>query len=459
MKSSRLWARLLLAGASSLLVLLFLRWAEFALERHYYSQTYRYYATGEVYVEDENTLLLFSPDRDLFWVIKAGIELHIEEDPEQYALHLIGSFPGHYEFTVKSNSVGLNSPEVELEKPADTMRIVTLGDSRTMAEGVGFERLYSRRLESLFRTSDFGRRVEVINGGVSGYSSYQGRVQLEKKLLAYQPEIVTVLFGINDQDRDQGVGDLRKAEIYDSWLVSLRGLINRSMLIYSIRRHFARLKAGIFGKTPLEPAVYRDGEKSVRRVSLPEYRTNLNSFVDLGRTHGFEPVFLIVPASPYAFFPSLSARSTPLKMRRAAMKTFRRGRSAFDRGSWELAAASLQELIEEIPDFNSARHMLAVSLQNLGRFPEAKEHFLQLNQRAIFSRYEEVVREVAANRNALLLDLTPHFTAVTDSSLYLDDMHPSEVGHELIARRLFETLSAQAPAAPARGLQRARPGL
>ena len=102
-----------------------------------------------------------------------------------------------------------------------------------------------------------------------------------------------------------------------------------------------------------------------------------------------------------------------------------------------------QELIEEIPDFNRARHMLAVSLQNLGRFPEAKEHFLQLNRRAIFSRYEEVVREVAANRNALLLDLTPHFTAVTDSSLYLDDMHPSEAGHELIARRLFETLTTR----------------
>ena len=66
--SSGLPARLLLLASSCLVVAGVLLWLDDLFERHYYSGTYRYYETAEVYWEDENTLLLFSPDRELFWV-------------------------------------------------------------------------------------------------------------------------------------------------------------------------------------------------------------------------------------------------------------------------------------------------------------------------------------------------------------------------------------------------------
>ena len=134
MRVAQLGKRLLLLGASSTVVVTLLFGVDRLLERHYYGQTYRYYETAEVYHEDENTLLLFSPSRHLFWAIKPNIVLAIEEDPTEYHLEAPAGRPGHYTFEVRSNSGGLNSPEISLEKPPNTVRIVTLGDKEhTMA--------------------------------------------------------------------------------------------------------------------------------------------------------------------------------------------------------------------------------------------------------------------------------------------------------------------------------------
>jgi hypothetical protein len=43
-------------------------------------------------------------------------------------------------------------------------------------------------------------------------------------------------------------------------------------------------------------------------------------------------------------------------------------------------------------------------------------------------------------RSVVLVDLTPEFTAITREMLYVDDMHPSERGQELIAGRLSEAI-------------------
>ena len=429
------WA--LLAG-SAFLVCALLFGVDRALKAYYYSQTYKYYETGEVYREDENTLLLFSPHRTLFWVIKPNIRLKIEEDPAEYDAYTIGERPGHYAFEVRSNSAGLNSPNVELAKPADVTRIVVLGDSRTMAEGVPFDEIYPRRLERLLREANPGRKFEVINGGVSGYSSHQGRALLEEKLLAYEPDYVTVLFGINDQDRDQKVSDREKADIYDSWLTTLRGLSNRSMLIYSLRRQVDQLRGWAFGKTPVRSVVY-DSDDPKRRVSFAEYRENLTAIADLGVAHGFEPIFLIVPTSPYAYYPSLFKWSSS-NLHQEDSDLAWRARGAFDDANYELAVELFERLLARSPQTNAARRMLAVSLQHLGRFEDAHSHFVRLNQGIIFARYQEVVGWVAAATKTKVVDLTPEFTELRKGTLYVDDMHPNAAGHEIIAWRLFEEL-------------------
>ena len=160
----KLWKQFLLLGIA---VGSFLA-AEFLISRYYYSQSYSHYAVGQVYWEDSNTELFFSPDRHLFWRYKPNIKIELANPIEEYNLYTVGTRTVPHQITVETNSRGLRAPEFECEKPPNTFRIFTLGDSRTMAEGVHAGERYSNRLEDLLNARGDGRNYEVINAATDG---------------------------------------------------------------------------------------------------------------------------------------------------------------------------------------------------------------------------------------------------------------------------------------------------
>jgi len=426
------------ARAGLLLVALLL--SDRLLKLYYYGHTYRYYEAGEVYWEDSHTLLLFSPDRHLFWRLKPSITMKLEETPTQYGLFFVGGRPAPYAFTVSTSSRGLNSPEFECRKPPGTFRILALGDSRTMAEGVPFDSVYARRLEAwLEREAGHESRFEVVNAGVSGYSSHQGRVQLERELLACAPDVVTVLFGINDQDRDQAISDRDKARLFDSPLVGAQQILNRSMLVYFARRQASKLRGLILGKTPVRARAYGPPEAGVPRVSVEQYAENLGTMVRLTRERGCRLILLIVPTSPYAYEPSLS-RDEPLQADQ--LQQIEQARALMRAGDVGSALQRLENFRVVYPDSSQAHFLLAQCLQRLGRFQEANREFVAAQQGSVFRPYEAVVRQVARQSGATLLDLSEDFTEPRPEPLYVDDMHPNEAGHHIIAERLARLVQA-----------------
>jgi len=92
----------------------------------------------------------------------------------------------------RTNSHGMHDQEYPLAKPAGTFRIAVLGASPVMGPGVPeeavFDRLLEERLGALAQPS--GHRVEVLNFGVAAYSPVQMLLQLEQKVLAFQPDLV-----------------------------------------------------------------------------------------------------------------------------------------------------------------------------------------------------------------------------------------------------------------------------
>lgn len=414
--------------------------AERRLTDGYYSKTYRYYDAGEVYWEDSHTLLLFSPDRYLFWRLKPRIRMKLEEIPEQYSAYVVGPRPVPYAFEVKTDSRGFNSPEFDCADRS-AFRIATLGDSRTMAEGVPFDDLYGRKLEGLLNRRPGGRRYQVINAGVSGYSSFQGLVGLEREIAPCRPDVVTVLFGINDQDTDEGISDAHKAELFDSSLTTLRAWSNRSMIVYFLRREWWQLRARFAGKTPAQPRNYAGERPRAARVSVEEYERNLGRIAEMGRQAGFTPVFLILPTSPYAYYPELFPDQATEAPEMTAALSEADALSAKDPLA---AAARVESLLERRPESSRAKYVLARCLQRLGRFEEANALFVEMNRGVVFARYEAVVRRVAQERGVALVDLTPEFTALRREPLYVDDMHPNALGHEIVARRLSEELVKEA---------------
>jgi|TARA_Y100000310_G_C20563698_1_gene754389 lysophospholipase L1-like esterase len=102
---------------------------------------------------------------------------------------------------IKINSEGFRDKEYKIKKDKNSFRILSLGDSSTFGWGVNsFSKLYHTLLEEKLN-KDFNPNInyEVINGGVTGYTSHQGLNIYKKKFVKYKPDVVTFYFGINEK--------------------------------------------------------------------------------------------------------------------------------------------------------------------------------------------------------------------------------------------------------------------
>ena len=107
---------------------------------------------------------------------------------------------GHYqregESHVRINSDGLRDREHSKTKPANTVRVAVLGDSFAEAMHVPMEQTFWSLLErKLEECNAFpGKRVEIINFGVSGYGTGQELMTLRQKVWDYSPDLVILAF-------------------------------------------------------------------------------------------------------------------------------------------------------------------------------------------------------------------------------------------------------------------------
>jgi lysophospholipase L1-like esterase len=81
-------------------------------------------------------------------------------------------------------------------KPPGVFRIVSLGDSYTVGYEVEHEETFAQVLERELAARGFA--VEVLNAGVSGYSTAEQVLYLERELVRYEPDVVLVSFYGND---------------------------------------------------------------------------------------------------------------------------------------------------------------------------------------------------------------------------------------------------------------------
>ena len=94
-----------------------------------------------------------------------------------------------------SNSHGMRDLPRAVDKPEGMRRILILGDS--VVEGINYvddENTLSRHLERLYPDG----KTEVLNFGTSGYCTLAEIMLLRDKGLAFQPDVVVLVFVEND---------------------------------------------------------------------------------------------------------------------------------------------------------------------------------------------------------------------------------------------------------------------
>jgi lysophospholipase L1-like esterase len=131
-------------------------------------------------------------DVDLLWRNKPGINKTLPVNPKP--------FGRDDQWTIENNSEGFRGPERMAVGPGEKVfRILCVGDSITFGFNVDQDATYPRQLLALLQTRYPGRRFEIVNTGVPGWSWLQGLKFIESRGLAMKPDLIIVGHGTNDQ--------------------------------------------------------------------------------------------------------------------------------------------------------------------------------------------------------------------------------------------------------------------
>jgi len=108
-----------------------------------------------------------------------------------------GSFRSpHFTIKVRNNRRSLRDREYAYERTA-TRRVLVLGDSFTWGYGVEEDERFTELLES------GPEKWEVINAGISGYSTDQELIWFESEGVKYRPDLVVLVFCGNDEQMNR----------------------------------------------------------------------------------------------------------------------------------------------------------------------------------------------------------------------------------------------------------------
>ncbi len=130
--------------------------------------------------------LLVMDDRTVFWHFDPLLGWH--HRPGQQGLFVRAGD----RVEVRINDRGLRDHDYAYQRSAGKQRILVLGDSFAWGYGVAQDEIFTERIEATLDD------VEVINAGVSGYSTDQELLWLKHEGVKYRPDLVILLLVGND---------------------------------------------------------------------------------------------------------------------------------------------------------------------------------------------------------------------------------------------------------------------
>ena len=212
---------------------------------------------------------------------------------------------GQYSF--KINSLGMRSAEMSAQKPPGTYRILCLGGSTTYGTGAtSNEKTYPATMERLLNAlAETGRappgiRYEVGNCGVSGWSSVENLINLELRLVDYQPDAILIYDAINDgkliQSRDflPDYSHMRCALSVETLSPLERFLVGNVRLYARLSRgidpeaQLGTLSAYLFVPGAAQMTIPSD--QWINEAGVRVLQRNEASMFAIARQHGIQPV-------------------------------------------------------------------------------------------------------------------------------------------------------------------------
>ncbi|MBU0678102.1 MAG: SGNH/GDSL hydrolase family protein [Verrucomicrobia bacterium] len=209
-----------------------------------------------------------------------------------YASNPRGYFDAENAVEASINNMGTRGSDILPSEKSGLSRMLVLGDSFTFGEGVKDEDTFSIRLERLLN-DDGARPWEVINCGVSSYNTSDEVTYLKNRWIGLKPDVVLIVFVINDAYDDSVFGPLHKGYVEGVSRISNRGDMMGSRALGWMYNRYTRIKTGRstakiyksqFTDNPLIPGHNWD-----------DCKTSLREAKELSEQQGFRLALVVFP--------------------------------------------------------------------------------------------------------------------------------------------------------------------
>ena len=201
------------------------------------------------------------------------------------------------------NSLGFIGSEFRYPKPSDTVRIACLGGSTTQA---GYPEMLQKILNtSTNETEADSPTYEVLNFGLSGWTSAHSLVNFVLNVRDFAPDLVVIHHGWNDMelatlsaanfrgDLSHLVGPFDPPLLRDWYVLRASALYRYVRNAYSPIRYDHPLAAATNRRSE-DHKLYETG---YRESGINPFVRNLRSIIDLARVDGATVVFATMPHS------------------------------------------------------------------------------------------------------------------------------------------------------------------
>lgn len=326
--------------------------------------------------------------------------------------------------TTRVNSAGMMDREFPIEKSAKTLRIAVVGDSYVEALQVPREKNFCRLIEQSFSrdAAEAGKKIEVLNFGISAYNVAQIYMRLKNLALKYRPDIVILAESV-DSTRylsPEGGGFFRARPTFtlnaknelvsdysrqNAWLASAEGVRVSSTAWLREHSHIW----GVVAKAAEQINMFMDKLEQGDAKFGAEVTEKQTTFESAKGPACINGVFIDPEA---VCSPELPSVVLPHKM--AALRKW-----------WPVHAELLKQMKQECD--SAGAQMVILRLPQVNEYDNVAE--------------TKLLSDFAARQNINFIDSTKTFADFDDRKVPLFyDPHLSANGHQLLAKQLTQEL-------------------
>lgn len=349
-------------------------------------------------------------------------------------------------------------------KEPESCRIFCLGGSTTVGRPYDDKTSFAGWLREFTAAADLNRKYEVINAGGISYASYR-IARLMNELVEYEPDIFIVYTGHNEFLENQTYGSIR--EIPDS-VRNTASQLSHTRIYSAIHRllnspsqsdivqpsnNSAILPAevrAVLDRTVGPESYHRDDKLQSQVIS--HFSNTLHRIIDIAEHVGAEIIFVEPASNLKDCHPFKSQfRSDLSEIDRKELQQFiDQSTKAADSGDLNAELRAYDKAIE-IDDRVAQLHFdKARVLLRLDRFTEARAAFTRARDEDIcplraLSAIRTRIHDVTRERGVTLIPFAAEVDArspngIPGAELFLDHVHPTIQGHQLIAELLLDEL-------------------